>query len=601
MNKYNITAIIIIILFLLFMSITTINSNYSTIVNVENPTKFEIINNSKKNTTKSEFICVDGIESFSLNPNEEFINKYSNILKISKMDLISLGYLAQEYSQKAFTNKQVKVIYTPKITPDCRYAKVKIDGILYSKLLKNNGFALINNNIVNKKKFEQNLEQARKLNLVILNHHSDKYHTLDCPYGNAAHDSVIIPKNQLPKTSKPCQFCHNINNKLKKNSEKSEILLKAIKPALTIKNGDIKIYLTDYTTKHKPDTNCSTIVCKQLTSLINNTKSTIDIAAYGYDNIPAITSALTKAKNRGVNIQYVYDSASKSNNDYYKDNDIIAKLATKSASDKSNSEKYSNMIMHNKFLIFDKNTVYTGSLNLSRSGLSDFDVNDIIIINSKEIANLYYAEFEQMLNGKFHKLKSKLNLQNKFAIGNTNVEIYFSPKDKVDDRIINLINSSKSYIYIPTFLITHSKIAEALIQAKNRGVDVRVIIDANSTSTRNSKHALLRSNGILLKTENYAGKLHIKSMIIDDKYLVTGSMNFSNSGVNKNDENILVIENSDIAKFHKIFFLYLWTLIPNKYLKHNARAEAPESLGSCSDGVDNNFNGRIDIEEEACK
>ena len=179
--------------------------------------------------------------------------------------------------------------------------------------------------------------------------------------------------------------------------------------------------------------------------------------------------------------------------------------------------------------------------------------------------------------------------------------MYFSPKDKSATRIVQLIKEAKTYIYIPAFLITHTNIANELINAKTRGVDVRIIIDANSTGTRNSKHGLLRRSGILLKTENYAGKLHAKTIIIDDKYLITGSMNFSNSGENKNDENLLVIKNSKIAKAHKNFFLYLWTIIPNKYLKYNARSESLESIGSCTDGVDNNFNGKIDNEEELCR
>ena len=66
-------------------------------------------------------------------------------------------------------------------------------------------------------------------------------------------------------------------------------------------------------------------------------------------------------------------------------------------------------------------------------------------------------------------------------------------------------------------------------------------------------------------------------------------------------KNLLIINDSKIAKLHKDFFLYLWTMIPNKYLKFNARPESKESVGSCSDSVDNNFNGKIDQAEELCK
>ena len=173
-----------------------------------------------------------------------------------------------------------------------------------------------------------------------------------------------------------------------------------------------------------------------------------------------------------------------------------------------------------------------------------FTSNRIYIINSKEIAQLYTNEFEQMLNGKFHNAKLKNNSQNRFKLGNNEIEIYFSPQDKSATRIIQLINNAKSYIYIPTFLITHKGITDSLIKAQKRNVDIKIIIDANSVNTRNTKHKIIRENNIALKAENYAGKLHSKTIIIDDEYIVIGSMNFSNSGENKNDENMVVIKNT---------------------------------------------------------
>ena len=47
-------------------------------------------------------------------------------------------------------------------------------------------------------------------------------------------------------------------------------------------------------------------------------------------------------------------------------------------------------------------------------------------------------------------------------------------------------------------------------------------------------------------------------------------------------------------------FNYLWKMIPDKYLKFNPKAESPDSIGSCFDGVDNNFNGKIDKDEPFC-
>ena len=258
------------------------------------------------------------------------------------------------------------------------------------------------------------------------------------------------------------------------------------------------------------------------------------------------------------------------------------------------------MNKHNKFMIIDKKTVFTGSMNFSNTGLSDFNANTVIIINSDKIATLYTKEFEQMLSGKFHNQKSSLRLQNQFDISGTKISVYFSPYDKTSKHIIPLINSAKHYIYMPTFLITHTKIADALINAKRRGVDVKILMDAANTNTTHSKHEALRKAGVQLKTETFAGKMHSKTIIIDDKYIIAGSMNFSNSGENKNDENCLIIENEKLAKDYKQFFMYLWNKVPDFWLNHNAHAEGKDSVGSCSDGIDNDFDGKTDKADEGC-
>ena len=150
-------------------------------------------------------------------------------------------------------------------------------------------------------------------------------------------------------------------------------------------------------------------------------------------------------------------------------------------------------------------------------------------------------------------------------------------------------------------MITEKRVTSELINAHNRGVDVKIIADALNASTKHSKSKELRSAGIQVKAENYAGKMHSKSMIIDDEYLIIGSMNFSNSGENRNDENMIVLHDKGAAEFYKKFFIYQWQKIPDKWLNHTPRAEGRDSIGSCSDGIDNNYDGKTDMEDEACR
>jgi len=606
--KNHFTAVLLILFCFAFSIFIYWHDNSKNILKIYTPTKIGIDINKNRVIEPDEIICVDNVETFSLEPSDEFVTKYTKKFGISREDIVSLGFLAQEFSQKRIENANAKIQYTGKNSTACRYANIIINDFDYSKTLALSGFGIVNGEIGNSDKFKQNLKNARKLHLVILNHRSGKYHTLDCPYGKVAHDTVIIPERQLPAKAKPCKFCHNIVKDSKKRNFKiktkgyNDTIPNIPQPDLKVLSGSISAYLTDFSKQLYPERVCKTSACKEFVRLVDNSKESIDIAIFGYDEIPAITEALRRAKSRQVKIRFVYDENFNVTTNYYKDNSKIIDLSEVAVSDRNPSSKaLSSALMHNKFIIFDKSIVYTGSMNFSPTGISGYDVNDIIVLHSKDIAELYTEEFEQMISGKFHTSKDKLKSDRIFNIGGTIVEIYFSPKDKSSARIVQIINNAKHYVYMPAFLITHSKIASAMIDAKNRGVDVRVIIDANSVTTRNSKHTLLRKSGIPLKTENYAGKLHSKMIVIDDEYLITGSMNFSNSGENKNDENLLIIKDSKIAKLHKDFFLYLWTLIPNKYLTKNAHPESRDSIGSCSDGVDNNFNGKTDREEVLCK
>ncbi|MBR1620160.1 DUF1669 domain-containing protein [bacterium] len=594
MKKKILTVAFLIFLLTVFIVIIYGYKNKYEVIDILSADKIVLDFNKNGIADNGETVCINEISSFEKEPQNE--NKISKEFKLSYTDKIGLWYLGKEYTQKQLLNKKISYKYIRE-NSSCKTAQIKINDIDYGNLLLNSGFGIKNGKIGNIEKFKQNIEISKKLNLVVLNHHSDKYHTLDCEYGKMAHDKIIIPLKQLPKGTRPCHFCHNIKDKKQKLVAKNQIT--GTSPALKLFGGDIALYKFDYTKQLKPNANCSTDVCKLIVNEINNAKENIDIAIYGYDDIPAITSALSRANKKGVVIRFVYDEVPNNAKTFYSGNYIIKNLSNQSTSDKTSSE--AGKIMHNKFWIFDRQKVITGSMNFSKSGLSGYDVNDVVIINSPEIAKLYESEFEQMLKGKFHNAKLKHNLPNKFILATSEIEVYFSPQDKTSKRIVELINSAKNYIYVPTFLITHKDITEALIKAKKKNIDVRIIIDANSVNTRNTKHKLLRESGVLLKAENYAGKLHSKTMIIDDEYLILGSMNFSNSGENKNDENMLVIKNPNFAKNYKQFFLYLWNIIPDKYLKYSPKAESFDSIGSCNDGVDNNFDGKIDSEDDGCK
>ena len=132
-------------------------------------------------------------------------------------------------------------------------------------------------------------------------------------------------------------------------------------------------------------------------------------------------------------------------------------------------------------------------------------------------------------------------------------------------------------------------------------MDVKIITDATSASSKYGGVGELRKNNIKVKVENYAGKMHMKSIIIDGETVISGSMNFSRNGDEFNDENVLFIKNAGLAKYYEKYFFEIWNEIPDKWLYKNPKAESPESAGSCFDGIDNDYDGLIDKADYGCK
>ncbi len=598
--KKLISLSIIVLLLILFVGFNLYTKTSYRVLKVYSPSSIAIDLNNNGKIDGNETLTVKDVECFSSKVSDTQ-KELADAIGIDEETALAMGFFAETYAKNLLAEQkhvQVKSFENGEV-------EIHFDGKDYSKSINTSAYALKNGKPINEQVFKKQVEIVKKAQLKIYNNKSDKYHRLNCKYGQMAHDAVILPKSQIPKTAKACKFCEDVVKKVKtpkkedKNAQEKAIIKKITSQSFKISQGNIKLFLTDLTTNLTPHKRCTTDFCTTLVRQINSANSSIDMALYGYTDVLDVTTALRHAIQRGVNVRMVYDVNAKGSN-FYPDTFNLAKLIPDSKGDYGESQ-YQSSIMHNKFFIFDKKTVLTGSANISFTDLSGFNSNAIVLINSPEIANIYEQEFEQMYNNNFHGKKAKIEHKENILLGESIVSVYFSPTDKViTDKIIPLINNAHKYIYIPAFVITHKRFTQALINAKARGVDVRVILDATNARNQHTTHETLRKNNILVKTENYAGKMHAKSIIIDDNYLVIGSMNFSKSGENRNDENVLIIENPYLTKYYKDFFNYLWKKIPDIWLTKNAASESHDSLGSCFDGIDNDFDGKIDSADSGC-
>lgn len=525
----------------------------------------EVISPTEFILDNGEIFKVKGLESldpYFSSRNKELASK----LNLSEEDAFVTGNLGKYWARNILEGRKINICNNEII-----YHKFN-----YRSIFMNSPYCIKDDRFVNPKASEKVIKTVKRTNYRILNLENDKVYPISPDF---------IPENYIViKEGHRAWRFHNIAAPPDIKGYKKK------KHTTTIELKDFKLLLTDFTQKLKPDRKCSSNICKEILSNINQAKSSIDIAIYGYSSVPAIEQAIRNAQQRGVKIRLVHDMDSKGNN-IYENTSNLAKLIQNTQSDRNSKE--ASFIMHNKFYIFDNKTVITGSANLSHTDMSGYNSNAVVVINSEEAANIYRREFEQMYEGRFHSVKTSMNKTS---------NIYFSPQDKtITNGVLPLIKGAKNYIYIPAFIVIENRIIEELISAKKRGIDVRIIADALNASARHSRVKDLRENGVPVKIENYAGKMHSKTMIIDDKYLLLGSMNFSYSGENRNDENFIILANPEAAKFYKSFFLYLWDKIPDKWLKYYPKAEGLDSVGSCSDGIDNDYDGLIDSADEGCR
>lgn len=131
------------------------------------------------------------------------------------------------------------------------------------------------------------------------------------------------------------------------------------------------------------------------------------------------------------------------------------------------------------------------------------------------------------------------------------IEVYFSPGGYCTEKIIRAIDASKSSIYVMAYSFTSSPIAQALLRAHERGVNVKLLIDRSQLKAKHSQLHFLLQQGIPVFIDYAVGIAHNKVMVFDGEHVLTGSFNFTHAAETKNAENILLIHDPSLARLYQ--------------------------------------------------
>lgn len=137
------------------------------------------------------------------------------------------------------------------------------------------------------------------------------------------------------------------------------------------------------------------------------------------------------------------------------------------------------------------------------------------------------------------------------------VEIAFTPGDAVDNLIIAAIDRAQTEVLVHAYTFTHRKIAQALINARRRGVAVAVLADREQArAVPQNVLAQLASGGIEVWLDGNFAAAHNKVIVIDaglpHATTITGSYNFTLAAQRSNAENIVVLhDNEPVARAYR--------------------------------------------------
>ena len=149
-----------------------------------------------------------------------------------------------------------------------------------------------------------------------------------------------------------------------------------------------------------------------------------------------------------------------------------------------------------------------------------------------------------------------------------NYTVEFLGDEAYYERVSSLLDKAGKYVYVAMYLMKYdvneeddpvNMLLEKLVELHNRGVDVRVVVDDYTKSHYNDTISYLRENGIPVKLDPYKStRLHAKIIIIDGKWLVVGSHNWSESGLQYNEEAAILTNKTQTIIEAQKYYDNLW-------------------------------------------
>ncbi len=348
--------------------------------------------------------------------------------------------------------------------------------------------------------------------------------------------------------------------------------------AETFEGGKLEMYISTHA-----DLQAGRYVLEEeIVDFISDAHATLDIAVQEIRREEngqwPIADAIVAAAGRGVRVRAIVEG------DYY-DDGHPGNLAFFEQLEREPGVEIirdgNPAIFHNKFVIRDAGgenaALLTGSTNFTDTG-TRANYNHIVVVNFPPVSRppSYYAmlaryqeEFDEAWSGVFgNQAPSEEPLR--CWIGRTYARVYFAPDNDPDDHLLDLLLGARQSLDVMVFTFGSSSPLMAGVinrwftwehqRAGGATADRRLRVATESQQAQYwSAYPPLLAMGVPVRLErNPNAKLHHKVAIIDEARVILGSYNWTLAANDRNDENVLVLSNREVAGLFTAAFDELW-------------------------------------------
>lgn len=294
-------------------------------------------------------------------------------------------------------------------------------------------------------------------------------------------------------------------------------------------------------------------IVARLVALIDSARSYIHVAAFELDLDPLV-DALIAARDRGVQVIWITDNEHGLAADLNEDRGQFARLREAGIPVLADTRA---ALMHNKFWVFDGQTVWTGSTNATVND-TQANNNNVIVLHSPAVAAIYEREFQEMLAGQFGPRSPSTAPEQWAVVEGVPVQVFFGPEDNVISELSRLVDGAQQSIRFMAFSFTHEALGFIMRVQAGAGLDVAGIFESLGSKTIYSELRAFLCAGVPARVDGNPRLLHHKVIVIDETIVATGSFNFSANADQNNDENLLVIASPEIARLYIEEFNRRW-------------------------------------------